>query len=169
MGKELAHNSKTELLEVLEGVRFRVARSRSREEIQALAGRERREEHRTELQPAPEPVPGSLFMVGNRWLGIPRESKLKHPAAVVREGECRRGLSKGTDARRLRPHYAPHYVLVEPDEANGLQKPTAFDPLLRWIGCRRIFAEDYVGRLSGEDFDRLVREVDAASERPLRP
>ncbi|MFP3869629.1 MAG: hypothetical protein ACLFVT_01945 [Syntrophobacteria bacterium] len=163
----MGQDRKGELLKVLEGVRVRVARSRSHEEIRAVARHDRLHEHRgKDSEPLTEPEPGGLFMVGNKWLGIPRESKLKHPAAVVREGQCRTGLSKGSDAKRLRPHYASHYVLVEPDAGNGLQKFTAFDPLLRWVGCRRIFADDYLGRLSEQDFKRLIAAVDAFSRHP---
>ncbi len=102
---------------------------------------------------------GHLFWIGNEYLGISREAKLRHPCCVIFEETRRVKVSKGTDPRHIRPPYRDSYVIVGPDFQNGLKKPTAFDPFLKEIPTKAIFGEDHVGLLSEEDLQRLVEAV----------
>lgn len=106
-----------------------------------------------------EDLTGQLFLVGNRYLGIPRESRLRHPCCVLLHGSRRVWVSKGTDARHLGALYRDLYVIVHPDGKNGLEKPTAFEPILRELPIKAIFGEDHMGRLSEADLCRLKEAV----------
>ncbi|MEJ5375360.1 MAG: hypothetical protein WHX93_02135 [bacterium] len=102
---------------------------------------------------------GHLFLIGNEYLGISREAKLRHPCCVIFEITRKVGVSKGTDPRHIKPSYRDFYVIVKPDAQNGLKKPTAFDPFLREIPTKAIFGEDYMGSLSDKDLQRLLEAV----------
>lgn len=103
----------------------------------------------------PENLEGHVFLVGNTILGIPRHLKLRHPCCVIYEEGEKVYVSKGTSLANVLPHYRGHYVVVYPDETNGLAKPTAFEKFRRYLPRRSLFREDCLGSLSDKDFERI--------------
>jgi|GEM_PF-5906143 len=108
---------------------------------------------------------GSVFLVGNKFLGIPREFGLRHPCCLLKLGEGTLWVSKGTDAGRLKPWTLDHYVIITPDGRNGLSKPTAFETYLRSIPTKAVFWEDRMGALSDRDLKALEEAIFGDEER----
>lgn len=101
-----------------------------------------------------------IFMVGNTWLGIPREKSLRHPCAVLDTSDPPDVvLSKGTNAAKIMQRFMSAYVFIVPDAENGLRTKTAFQTSVHRISYRFLFLIDRIGRLSEQDFDRLKSNI----------
>lgn len=107
----------------------------------------------------PDDPIGYVFMVGNRFLGIPSHLSLRHPCCVISGEGNIVSVSKGTDLRNVLPHMRDLYVVVYPDGTNGLIKPTAFETLVRQVPLKALFSEDCLGCLSPEDLKRIQEAV----------
>ncbi len=109
--------------------------------------------------PFPDDPTGHVFLVGNLILGIPRHLSLRHPCCVL-FGEGRHVcVSKGTDLRNVLPHMQDLYVVVYPDGTNGLDRPTAFETIVRHLPLKALFPEDRLGSLSQQDLKRIQEAV----------
>ena len=107
-------------------------------------------------------LPGDIFMTGNKVLDIPREKALRHPCAVIETDENPDFpiiLSKGTSASNIKERYLHQYIFIDPDGTNNLSTRTAFDTYVRRISHRFLFISDCIGKLSEQDFSKLIEAI----------
>jgi hypothetical protein len=120
----------------------------------------------TAAEPRPlepdEDLPGAVFMVPNRQWGFESLVSDDHPGACLHGQAADRDavLVKGTDADHVRVPRRYHVVAPTPD--NGLQKPTAFELVPRYVRLHRLrlfYPERYLGRLDADALLALRDEL----------
>lgn len=109
--------------------------------------------------PASE-MPGDVMLTPDYLYGFEAVDRTEHPGACVYVTPDLQlvAMSKGTDGHNLNWKYRANYVLVEPDEAFGLSKLTAFSTQTRRLKIRKImmlYPERHIGRLSDEILRKL--------------
>ena len=105
-------------------------------------------------------MPGDVMLTPDSMFGFDAVGRTEHPGACVYVTPDSQlvAMSKGTDGQNLNWRYRANYVLVEPDEAFGLSKLTAFSTQTRRLKIRKImllYPERHLGRLSDEILRKL--------------
>jgi len=108
---------------------------------------------------------GDLYNIFNSVWKIPKPGK--HPGAVLKANSQYRSLmlSKGTDAKHVQKLWKSYYVIIAPDNENGLSKDTAFEKRPSSISMKKMQNNDRIGRLSKTDLGRLLEECFTPSEK----
>lgn len=107
-------------------------------------------------------LPGLIHFVPDRFWGFRNPGTADHPGLClsVDERQLSAALLKGTDAGHPRDPYEDY--VVEPDEDNGLTKPTAFHLLPRRSRLRRLLLlhpDRYCGRIAADELEEIRRRT----------
>jgi hypothetical protein len=115
-----------------------------------------------ELDPASE-LPGSVYMVPDKFWGFQAVGRIEHPGLCT---QCDipatvATLLKGTDANRIRGAHG--YWITAATQSNGLKKSTAFQLQPHRFPLRRVLLmheNRCVGRLEDSELRKLQRELE---------
>lgn len=110
-------------------------------------------------------LPGSVYFVPDRLWGFDAAGRTDHPGVCVEyvERSLHAMMLKGTDADSPRVARLPRaYVIVAPDDDNGLGKPTAFELSLRRLSSRHVVLmhqDRRAGSVGAEVLERMRAEL----------
>jgi hypothetical protein len=116
----------------------------------------------TEVDPERD-LPGSVYAVPDSYWGFEAPGRTSHPGACSQCSVAGQHATfvKGTDVRSSRPDITP-ILLIQPSEANGLSKETAFALAPRRLRLHKAVLLHYnrrMGVLDPEDLARLRGEL----------
>lgn len=108
-------------------------------------------------------LPGSVYMVPDKFWGFQAIGRDDHPGACTRcdAAAALAILVKGSDIAGLRGLHG--YLVIGPTRDNGLKKPTAFALQPRPFRLRRVLLmhpNRRIGQLDADDALRLQRELE---------
>lgn len=104
---------------------------------------------------------GDLYRVPDRWWGFEAFGRDNHPGVCIGylPSRFKVNLLKGTDCRSAR--YTVVQIVVNPDESNGLLKPTSFSIKPYPFSARKILnlRDEKLGVLAERDLDLMRAEL----------
>jgi hypothetical protein len=107
-------------------------------------------------------LPGSIYMVPDKFWGFEAVGRFDHPGACVFcDPSGNATLVKGTDLISARPGLQG-LLIIEPSPGNGLRKPTAFAIAPRRFKSRRVALLHFdrrLGSLEAEELHYLQEQI----------
>ncbi len=118
---------------------------------------------------------GDIYMVPNKHWGFETINTKDHPGIFCYYDEKQRTvlLFKGMSFRRHHPKYRASYVVIYPDEENGLTNPTLFSLIPKPIRLHKVklYYEKgkgnksrYIGKLSQADFQYILNQLNVINK-----